>query len=177
MINVVGCSENNSEETNIHDKIHSLYYNIKSYSAECKITLYTKAGSNTYDCMVKYDSDSNVYMVNSDDMSIVLSDQKCIISHGENTIESPPSQTDMYIFVNTFFKSYYECEDTAINVAAKPNSDSVLLECSIINPSPYATQMKLWINKKTVKPEKMQVFDSDNAVIAEIGFKNFDFAN
>ena len=152
MINIIGCSNHENIQTNIHNKIHNLYYNIKSYKSDCKITLYTKGGSNSYNCTVKYDHNSNVYSVVSGNMTIVISDQKCIISNGENTIESPPSQTDMYIFINTFFKSYYECEDTAVEVGTKSKSNSILLECSIINPTPYANAMKLWINKESVEP-------------------------
>ena len=177
MISFVGCSDGKITSDGIYNKIHADYYDIKSYDASCSIATFTKAGKNTYKCKINYDNKENTYTIASDDMKIFLTNEKCIISKGKNTIESVSSKEDMYIFVNTFFKSYYECEDTAISVNTKTGSDLLLLECSVINPSQYASSMKLWMNKKTVKPEKMQVIDCDGAINTEVVFTDFEFVS
>ena len=108
-------------------------------------------------------------------LKIFLNDKKCVISKGENTIESPSVKEDMYIFINTFFKSYYESEDTVLSVNSNNKSNTILLECSVINPSRYVSFLKLWLRKSDVLPQKMQTLDKDGVVNTEIKFNNFNF--
>ncbi len=177
MIILTGCGGEKKANDDIYDKIHSLYYDIKSYSTNCEITTYTKAGQNTYACDVFFDSKENSYQVTSDDMKIHLTKDKTIITKGANTIESPSVDGDMYIFVNTFFKSYYQSEDTAVTVNAKGKSTSHMLECSAVNPTNYISSMKLWVDSKTAMPQKMHVIDSGDNVTYEIVFTKFAFEN
>lgn len=174
MISLSACSANKKTD-DIYAKIHELYYDIASYSAECTVTAYTKSGENPYDCTVVYDNENDSYTVSSDDMKIHLTKDKAIISKGENTIESPSIPEDMYIFINSFFKSYYESEDTVLSVNSSKKSKSTLLECSAMNPTDYVSHMKLWLNTDTALPQKMQVFDSDGDMHTEIEFKSFTF--
>lgn len=175
MIIFTACGKSNDTRDNMYSKIHELYYDIQSYSANCKVTAYTKGGENTYECQVNYDSKNKSYTVTSDDMKIHLKSDKTIITKGQNTIESPTAGGDMYIFVNTFFKSYYESEDTAVVANAKDKSDTFMLECSAVNPTDYVSSMKLWIDTKTVLPQKMQVLGNDENVTCEVNFTKFEF--
>lgn len=175
MIILGGCSHGNQSSDDIYDKIHDLFYDIKSYNTNCEITTYTKAGQNTYECDVRFNSKDNSYLVTSEDMKIHLTDDKTIITKGANTIESPSVEGDMYIFINTFFKSYYESEDTAVSVSAGEKQASHMLECSAVNPTNHIASMKLWLDTKTVMPQKMHVIDSEGNVTYEIMFKNFTF--
>ena len=177
MIILAGCTGKTETSDNIYDKIHKFYYDIKSYSTNCSITTFTKASQNTYDCKVDYNQKDENYTVTSDDMKIFLTKEKCVISKGENTIESPAVKEDMYIFINTFFKSYYESEDTVLAVNSNSSADTVLLECSAVNPSKYVSCMKLWINKNNVLPQKMEIIDKEGSVNTEILFRDFKFAN
>jgi len=176
-INFVGCSDKQNTQDSIYEKIHELYYNIKSYKAHCTVTAYTKAGSNSYDCTVHYNCNDKTFSVVSENTKIFISDKRCVISNGENTIETPASKEDMYIFVNTFFKSYYECEDTVVSVNANQDTDFILLECSVINPTRYLSFMKLSINKKDITPHKLQIFDADGAINTQVEFKEFKFTD
>lgn len=175
MIILAACGGNTLEADDIYDKIHGMYFDIKSYTAQCTITTFTPGGENSYECKIHYDHKLDTYDITSDDMRMILSGEKTVISKGQNTIESPSLPEDMYIFINTFFKSYYESEDTALTVSTADVSDSVLLECSAINPTEYITSMKLWINSKTAIPQKMQILSKDDSVNTEIIFNLFEF--
>ncbi len=174
MISLSACTADKSTD-DIYSKIHELYYDIASYSTECTITTYTKSSENPYDCTIDYDKENDSYTVASDDMKIHLTKDKAIITKGQNTIESPSIPEDMYIFINSFFKSYYESEDTVLSVSASNESKATLLECSAMNPTDYVSQMKLWLNSNTALPKKMQVFDSGGNMHTEIEFKSFSF--
>jgi len=108
-------------------------------------------------------------------MSIVLTPEKTVISKGGNKIEAVPSDADMYIFVNTFFKSYYEAEDTVVSVGKNEETGLTLLECSCIDPTEFATSMKLWIDNASVLPVRMQIYNKNNRMTSEIIFNNFKF--
>lgn len=169
------CAATTQSTEDIHAKIHEKYYNIGTYTTNCSITSYSGNVENTYECDIEYNSAESSFKITNDDMIINLCKDKTIITKGPNKLESIASQEDMYIFINTFFKSYYESEDTIINVVSNNNSDVTLLECSVINPSEIASSMKLWINNDNVLPVKMQVFNQKGNVSTEIIFKNFNF--
>ncbi len=175
MINFSACEKKKTGNGDIYSEIHTRYYSIKSYSADCTVTAYTTGGENTYECSVDYDSSAPGYKIVSDDLTVSLTPDKTIITKGDNTIESVPSDADMYIFVNTFFESYYEAEDTTISVSENADSKQTLLECSLINPTDFASSMKLWIDNDSVLPQKMQVFNKNNEMTSEIIFNSFKF--
>ncbi len=175
MIIFSACSSEKNTNDNIYSKIHDLYYDIQSYSASCSITSYTMAGKNTYDCKIDFDKKNNSYTITSDDMKIHLGSDKTIITKGQNTIESPTAPGDMYIFINTFFKSYYESEDTVAATSNADKSKTILMECSAVNPTDYAWAMKLWVDTKTVLPKKMQILSRDQSITNEIEFLKFEF--
>ena len=169
-----GCSDKDANE-NIHKLVHATYYSPDSYTARCSVYAYTKGGVSEYECDVGYDKDKNVYIVKSDDMEISMDEKTTKISRGDNSFEAPSSPDDLYIFVNTFFKSYYESENVSISVSEPSSSDTTLLECDVINPSPTSTHMKLWVNKTNALPVKMQLFDKDRFMHTEIVFNEFKF--
>lgn len=173
-LSTAGCAGSAKKNENVHSRIHTAYYDINSYSALCSVSAYTKGGRNTYECTVSYQKDNEAFVVESDEMTISLDKNKAVISDGDNVMETPPGENDMCIFVNTFFKSYYESESTSLITSAK-DSDCVLLECDLVNPTKAAAHMKLWINRENVLPEKMQVFDKDDFMNTEIIFKEFKF--
>lgn len=171
-----GCSNKDTRE-NIHKLVHDTYYSPDSYTANCNVYSYTKGGVSEYECDVTYDKVKNAYTVKSDDMEFFINEDKTRISRGENTFEAPSSPDDMYIFVNTFFKSYYESESVSISVSEISSSKTTLLECDVINPTPDSAHMKLWVNTKDVLPVKMQIFDEDDFMHTEIVFNEFKFKN
>lgn len=172
---VSGCSQEGFFEESVHKRIHSAYYDPESYSASCSVCAYTKGGESKYECSVDYDKDQNLYTVVSEDMKLSIGENSTVISRGENIYEAPSSPEDMYLFVNTFFKSYYESESVSTSVSKEKENKTTLLECDVINPTSNSAHMKLWIDTETVLPVKMQVFDSDEFMHTEIIFNEFKF--
>jgi len=175
MISFTACGGNTKKNDDIYEKIHEMYFDIKSYTANCSVTAYTQGNENSYDCVIDYDKGMDTYDITSDDLRIILSKDKTIISKGSNTIESPSLPEDMYIFINTFFKSYYESEDTVLSVNAKDTSSSVLLQTSAVNPTEYIDNMKLWVDSQTAMPVKMHVLDKNDNLTTQIIFNEFSF--
>ncbi|MBQ4528346.1 MAG: hypothetical protein II998_09765 [Clostridia bacterium] len=175
MIFFTACSSGYKAADDIYKKIHSRYYDIDSYSVNCTITSYTNGEENNYECFIKYDKDKNSYCIGSDGMTIEITDDKTIVSKGDNVLETQTQNSDMPIFINTFFKSYYQSENTSMSVSADSDRNYVLLECDAVNSDKLNSGMKLWIDKKSVKPKKMQITDSEGNMHMQILFKDFKF--
>ena len=171
LISVAGCGKTATES--IHKKVHAKYYDMPTYSAHCIVTAYTKGGQNDYECTIHYNKDDNSYKVISSDMEIAITDDKTTISKGGNVLEAPSSDDDMSIFLNTFFKSYYESESTSLTSKSGDVSDATLLECHVINPTVHTSYMKLWVDNKTAYPLRMQVFGKDDFLNTEVTFEEF----
>lgn len=175
LTSAAGCGSNSHTAENIHERVHAAYYDVPSYNAKCMVTAYTAGGQNDYECSVSYNKDNNSYSVVSQDMKIDITDETTVISKGENVLEAPSSDDDMSIFVNTFFKSYYESESTSLSVSGQSESDTTLLECDVINPTENTAYMKLWVSNATALPVRMQVFGKDDFMNTEIVFEEFSF--
>ena len=169
------CSSDADETSGIYGKIHELYYDINSYTAECVVTSFTTGGENSYEMKIVYDKSKQSHKVTSDDMTVEIYNDKTIVSKGDAVIETDSEPTDMPVFPEIFFKSYYQSENTSLSVAAESDSGSVLLECETVNSTKVNSHMKLWIDKKTVKPQKMQIYDDKGNMHTQIDFKSFDF--
>ena len=172
LISVAGCNSMPASES-IHKRVHTAYYDMPAYSARCLVTAFSKGGQNDYECTVHYNKDNNSYKVISDDMEIDIKGETTTISKGGNVLQMPSSDDDMSIFLNTFFKSYYESENTSLSVSDTSGQDATLLECEVINPTPLQAHMKLWVDNKTALPLRMQVFGKDKFLNTEVSFKEF----
>ncbi len=171
LISVAGCGK--TAEESIHKKVHTAYYDMPTYSARCIVTAFTKGGQNDYECTVHYNKDNNSYRVISSDMEIAITGEKTTISKGDNVLETPSSGDDMSIFLNTFFKSYYESESTSLTTSSGDISDATLLECDVINPTMHTSHMKLWVDNETALPLRMQVYGEDDFLNTEVSFEEF----
>ena len=145
-----------------------------SYEAKAVINCYTKDDKISYKCTQAYDKSKDKYTLTTNDLKMEVTKDETIISKGVSSLKTLSVDDDMHMFVNTFFKSYYEVEDASISVASIDDKNSLLLECDVLNPTKTTHHMKLWIDKKTCKPKTMQVFNSQSFMHTEILFKSFE---
>lgn len=158
----------------IHQKIHDKFYMMKDYTAECTLTVVSQKNKTDYDFVCNYKSTDNSYEVIYDDISVNILKDSAKITKGNAVLDIPVKNEDMLIFINTFFKNYYEGEESVQKTSGTENAGSTLLECSINSPSQGADKMKLWIDNKSVTPKRMQVLNGDKVTI-EVDFKKFEF--
>ncbi|MBQ4629492.1 MAG: outer membrane lipoprotein carrier protein LolA [Clostridia bacterium] len=175
MISFSACSSKMDKADDIYSKIHDGYYDIDSYTAECVVTSFTSGGENSYEMQISYNKPEKFHRVVSDEMTLEIYDDKTIVSKGDTVIETDSKPSDMPIFLETFFKSYYESENTAMTVSATSKSNSIVLECEAVNSPEINGYMKLWIDKKSVKPQKMQIYDDKDNMHTQIEFEKFNF--
>lgn len=170
MINLSGCS---SDISDIHEKIHSKFYTMPSYKAECTLTVNSNKTVNNYDFVCTYDSTGNRYRIDYPDVSVILTPTDARIIKGDSVINIPSEAGHMLMFVNTFFESYYAGEKTAISANAS-DSGYTLLEAELISPTTAGHHMKLWIDNKSILPYNMKVYDKNNRESLNVKFKSFE---
>lgn len=169
-ITLAGCSFNKD----IHQKIHDKFYMMKDYTAECTLTVVSQKSKTDYDFVCNFKSTDNSYEIVYDDIIVNILKDSAKISKGDAVLDIPVKNEDMLIFINTFFKNYYDGEESVQKTSGTENAGSTLLECCVLNTENAETKMKLWIDNKTVKPQRMQVMNGDNVKL-EVGFKKFEF--
>ncbi len=169
-ITLAGCSYGKD----IHQKIHDKFYMMKDYTSECTLTVMTSKNKTSYDFTCNYKSSDNSFEIVYDDITVRLSDSSAKITKNDTVLDVPVKDEDMLILLNTFFKSYYEGEESVQKTSGTQNSGTTVLSCTLMTPTKYGTQMKLWIDNKTVNPKKMQVSDGENVTL-EVKYNTFEF--
>lgn len=177
MIIFSACSSVGKDADDIYDKIHSNFYDIKSYTALCDVKCITSGGETTSRMELRYDKEKNIHSIISDEMTIEISDEETVVSKGDASVETKSQTTDMVYFPETFFKSYYESESTSVSVMAENDAKSILLECDAVNCAPHISYMKMWIDKESAAAQKLQVFDKEGNMHTEVIYKEFKFNN
>ena len=167
---LAGCTNANE---NIHEKIHSRYYNMPSYTAKCNVTINSNKTKNTYSLNVTYDSGQHRCRMDYDNMSIILGETNAQIKKDNTVMSVPVDDSHMIVMLNTFFRSYYEGENASMTTGASANAGSTMLSCDIVNPPKFAKSMKLWIDNKTVTPTAMNIYDAEGNEKICIEFTEF----
>ncbi len=170
---LTGCS---ASKLSIHDKIHQRFYNLPSYSASCNVTITSNKTKNTYKVNALYDCQSGRYRLDYDKFAIILGNGNAQIVNDGKVTSAPVESSNMLMLINRFFESYYVAESSSIKTNAAISGDT-LLECDIINPPAFASNMKLWINSKTILPTKMGVYDKDGNEKIFVEFTEFKILN
>ena len=169
------CSSENKNADDIYSKIHSRFYDIESYNALCEVTNINAGGETQCEIELSYNKENNIHKIVSDGMTVEINGEKTVVSKGDTSIETQSQDTNMLFFPETFFASYYEAENTSLSVMAGEKNNTVLLECDIINSSQRNCTMKMKIDKKTVKPLSLRIYDSEGNMHTEVIYKKFSF--
>lgn len=170
---LAGCT---ASEGTIHQKIHTRYYNMPSYTAKCQATVISNKTQNTYALQIVYDNNGDRYRIDYDNMSLILTPSNAQIKKDNTVMSLPVDEGYMIMILNTFFKSYYTSENASQTTGNLMNG-CTLLECDILNPPKWANSMKLWIDNKTLEPRCMKIYDKETAEKINIEYSEFKIIN
>ncbi len=170
---LAGCTGN---QDTIHQKIHTRYYNMPSYTANCQATVTSNKTQNTYTIKIVYDNEGERYRIDYDNMSVILTPTNAHIKKDNTVMSLPVDNSYMIMLPNAFFKSYYTGENASQPTASLTEGCTVL-ECDILNPPSWANSMKLWIDSKTLAPRCMKIFDKEMKEKINIEYSEFKITN
>ena len=170
---LAGCT---STEGTIHQKIHTRYYDMPSYTSQCQATVISNKTKNTYAVRITYDGEGDRYRIDYDNMSVILTSSNAQIKKDNTVMSYPVNNSYMLILPNGFFKSYYTSEK-ASQTTGSMHGGCTELECDILNPPTWANSMKLWIDNKSLNPRRMKIFDKEMNEKIDIEYTEFKVLN
>ncbi len=174
MILLSGCESREKYAETIHDRIHENFSSIKSYTAQCTVTVHTQK-DNVYNVKMSYDKDTNTYRLAYDDIGISISNETAEITKGDRKLKSRSSNSYMPMFINNFFRRYYNGENATADVSNIKNFGTTTLEVQLSDNDKNASFEKLWIDNKTALPLKADICKQDGSIYMEIIYKDFKF--
>jgi len=169
-----GCNNSQKYTETIHERIHSNFYDINSYIAKCNITVHAQR-DHVYDVTMGYDKDSETFKLAYDDINIVLNSDTAKITKNGVSLKTRSADSYMTMFVNSFFKFYYNGEESSIDVSMSKDFGTTTLETTLSAGDDNAAMQKMWIDNKTALPVKSEICKSDGSIYMEIIFKAFEF--
>ncbi|SHH48403.1 germination lipoprotein GerS [Tepidibacter thalassicus] len=174
---LTGCSESTNEE--VYYKLHKKITNLKSYSCIARINVFGNKSSKEY--IVKhYYKAPDYYKLETLSPSNIRG--KVTIYNKDNIIVKNPNCKDefritykgienRYLFVGDFIKNILENE----NLDVFSDRYFLILETSIPGSSFYFSKEKIYIDKKTLKPNKLEIIDSNGKKRFIVIYKEFKY--
>ena len=163
----VGNTIINKSEEQIVDSI----LNIKSYSAKLDVSIETNKNTNKYVVSQKVENEKSMQEVlepeniagvitEYDGTNLKIKNNKLNL---ETTFQNYQYVVENRLWLNSFIKEFKESSNKKVN--SKENE--IVLEVSNTE-NPYNTYKKLYIDKKTGKPTKMQIEDINKKMLVYI---------
>ncbi len=169
-----------ADGTDIYKKIHKRYMNMESYSAKAVMTVYSNKTENQYN-LIQYYKEQGMYKTEflqadgSIDSVICEKEGKVLISsHRGNPVIAKADDALSCLFINNFFKLYYNSQDTAINTDANSEDRGVILETDIFPISQNAKKAVMALGGDAYV-RYIEVYDMGGRCSAKIEFTEFNY--
>lgn len=153
------------------DKVIQNILNIESYNAKVTITITSNKTTNTYEAIQKYNKEKNIY---SQEIISPESMKGIIFTYDGKTLKIENTRLKL----NTIYKNYSYLENNELSINSfiedynnneheQYNEDDVIiLETKVKNNNKYRNTKRLYIDKKTAMPIKLEIKDvSENTLV------------
>lgn len=169
-------------DMNIYEKIHSYYNKMECYSANLNFTVFSNKTENEYQAIQKTFGNDKFYIKTKTPQSMLSvttisngNKTKTITEGSDYSVTLPASETLGFLFINTFFKTYYASEETALSVNSATKGNVTLLETSLSPISKNAAKITLSINNETLAPEEITVYNISGSPWIKGKFTDFKY--
>ncbi len=177
MVILSGCKESTNEE--IYYKLHKKIVGIQSYSCIAQIEACGNKSMKKYTVKHYFKSPSYYKIQVLDPENIkgkvtIYDKDKVIIHHPrikDKVTFSYKGKENRYLFIGDFAKNILQNEK--INISS--SKEFLILETSIPDTSIYFDKQKLYIDKKTLKPNKMEIIDVNGKKRFMVAYKEFRY--
>jgi outer membrane lipoprotein-sorting protein len=154
------------------DQIKDYILNIKSFEAEVQITVKTNKTTNTYKVSQKYvDGKYKQVLLEPNNISgleIVYEDGSMKIQNtrlGLSKIyENYPCIIENYLWLNSFIEDFKDSNEVRII----EEGNEIILQTTAKNGNKYTAVKRLYIDKKTGKPAKIEIQDVEQNILVYI---------
>lgn len=164
----------NNESNKSAEEIQKYILDIKSYEAEMEITVKSNKNTNKYLVKQQYVKDGNSKQTvlkpeNIEGMEFEYKDNTLILNNSKLNISKVyndyPYLSDNVLWLSSFSQKYNNSKDKKIN----ENDEEIIMEVKS-DDNEYYKSRKLYLEKGTGRPKKMEITDSGNNCIIYISY-------
>lgn len=171
------CSESTNEEC--YYDFHKKIANIKSYTCKAYMTVHNNKSSKKY-ILKHYFKSPNYYKLtvlypeNIKNKETIYKEDKILIRNVDLDDEyklTYNKKENKYLFAGDFIGNILENENLLIDY----DKEYIILTTSIRGNDNYFNKERLYVEKKTLKPFKLEILDIDKKIIFDIVYKDFKY--
>lgn len=166
----------------VYEKIYEKYSNLKAFEAKAEISIKSNLTENVYTVKQYYLSPNNfktqvLSPENLKGIGYTISGEKVNLTSnnsGEFYLEGYVPEDKSCVFINDFFEGYFKSQSAfAETVSSVKGSGCTLLRCNLSEENPKHHSQCLWINNKSLLPEKLITYDIDGEETITVTYKSF----
>lgn len=182
-LSAVGCSRAFSDrDMDVYEKIHKHYNELKTYSADLDLTVFSNKTQNRYFVSQKHSSPDKFYTRVTDpeatfSVTTITNGAytKTLADGSDYTLTVPSEDYVNLLFVNNFFKAYYASEETVVHVDSSViKSDKTVLTAEIFENDSHIKKVSLSLDNKTLIPHTLTAYDADGNKLVYAKYENFE---
>lgn len=166
-----------------YKRVYEKYNDINAFTAEAEITVKSNLTTNTYKVVQYYLAPDNFKMEIVSPESLkgtgytFCEGKVTMYSNDGNTysLSDYVPEDKNYVFINHFFESYYKSEDAFVETSGGIGEDSTVFKNILTENNPERYSQSVWINNKSLLPEKLVTCNMDGEEVLSVEFKSFSF--
>lgn len=181
-MSVCGCSRSLSDrDMHIYEKIHKNYNNLKNYTADICLTVYSNKTESQYFVHQKFLLPDKYFLRTTDEnatfslTTVTNGDITKTSADGSDYSLTVPSEDVLnLLFVNNFFKAYYSSEETFISVnSSLKNGKKTVLELAVHDKNSYISRASLSIDNETLTPSDFFAYDKEGTKVLSAEYLSY----
>ncbi len=182
MVIMTACTQSTNEKA--YYKIQKKFNTIESYQCIAKIKGSNGETTREYIFQQTFKS-PNLYRLEGISPQIIKGN--LIIYNGRTAwfrqasinqvykIDNFNQSQEQIMFIGYFLQNHINSKLPRDQVNWQNSSQDIVLEAIIPGGNPYFAYQRLWINKKTKKPEKLYIYDERDRVVFKIFYQAFEY--
>lgn len=177
----IGCNRNGSTKEEVYKDFLNKVSKMKSYSCIAEINVVGNKNPKEYTLQHNFTKPNNytIKIISPDNLKgkvITYNNDKVTIKNPnvKDIIELPNKGRDnQYLFIGDFIKNLFQNEELDISF----KGDYLLLKTNIPGSSKYFSKQVLYVDKESVKPSKLEIYDIEGKARFTVLYKNFKYNN
>ncbi|KXZ40516.1 Outer membrane lipoprotein-sorting protein [Alkalithermobacter thermoalcaliphilus JW-YL-7 = DSM 7308] len=174
---ITGCRESTDEE--LYYKLHKKISSINSYTCIADITVVGNRSPSSYTVIHSFKAPDyyKLEVLEPENLKgkvTVYQNDKVIVKNPNIPDEYKfihTSKENKYLFIGDFIKNILENEQLKIS----SNSNFLILDTIIPSKSIYFHSSRLYVDKQTLKPHKMEILDYNGKVRFSVIYREFKY--
>lgn len=174
-----GCN-NSKQNNNGQDKLHTMLTALKNYEADVTITFFKDTQKNVIK-MKQAVEIGGKYKLTVDSPAYLKGyttkfDGETILEYNPNTkmnAACKPNEARNQTLLSSFIHNYLNTQEVKKDKGTLNDKEVIIFEVDVPGNYKYMVKEKVWFDKNTLSPIKMEIYDVEGNRAIEVEFSNF----